>query len=135
MKLTYKSSFILLDLLAPPIHPNGTPTIKLFRKFTLGKTNIGGTTTPDAPTENKTATSSLRSALVTDPIRFFPMGATTSPIVAQLCNPFRLSCKYRAFQICSDHTNRLIDQTEFANSVTIERCCTCKRCCFRLLHR
>ena len=110
MKLTYKTSFIHPDLLASPIHPNGPPTIKLFRKLTLGKTNIGGTTTPDAPTAYKTVTSSLRSALVTDPMCFFPVGATTPPVVAQLCNPFRLNCKYRAFQICSDHTNRLIDQ-------------------------
>ena len=32
------------------------------------------------------------------------------PVVAQLSNPFRLNCKYRAFQICSNHTNRLVDQ-------------------------
>ena len=107
MKLTYKSSFIQPDLLAPPIHSNGPPTIKLFRKLTLGKTNIDGTTTPDAPTAYKTVTSSPRSALVTDQMRFFPVGATTTP---GCCAPFRLSCKYRAFQICSGHTNRLIDQ-------------------------
>ena len=110
MKVPYKFSFIQPDLLTSPIHSNGPPTIKLFRKLTLGKTNIGGTTTPDAPTAYKTMTNSPRLALVTDPMRFFPVGATTPPVIAQLCNPFRLSCKYRAFQICSDHTNRLIDQ-------------------------
>ena len=76
----------------------------------MGNINIVGTTTPDAPTAYKTMTSSPRSALVTDQMRFFPVGATTPPVVAQLCNPFRLNCKYCAFQICSDHTNRLIDQ-------------------------
>ena len=79
MKLSYKYSFIQPDLLAPPIHSNGPQTMKLFRKLTLGKTNIGGTTTPDAPTAYKTVTSSPRSALVTDPMRFFPVGATTPP--------------------------------------------------------
>ena len=79
MKLTYKSLFIQSDLLAPPIHPNDPPTIKLFQKLTLGKTNIGGTTTRDAPTAYKTMTSSPRSALVTDPMRFFHVGATTPP--------------------------------------------------------
>ena len=53
-------------------------------------------------------TSSPCSALVTDPI--FLWVQPHPPVVAQLCNPFRLSCKYHAFQICTDHTNRLIDQ-------------------------
>ena len=75
--ILYKSSFIHPDLLAPPLHPNGPSTIKLFRKLSLGKINIGGTTTPDAPTAYKIMTSSPHSALVTDPMRFFPVGATT----------------------------------------------------------
>ena len=53
-------------------------------------------------------TSSPCSALVTDPI--FLWVQPHPPVVAQLCNPFRLSCKYHAFQLCTDHTNRLIDQ-------------------------
>ena len=77
-------------MLAPPIHPNGPPTIKLFRKLTLGKTNINGTTTPNAPTAYKTVTSSPRSALVTDPMRFFPVGATTPPGYCAVVQPVSL---------------------------------------------
>ena len=87
MKLTYKSSFIQPDLLAPPIHPNSTPTIKLFRKLTLGKTNIGGITTLDAPTAYKTVTGSPRSALVTEAMRFFPVGVTTPPGCCAVVQP------------------------------------------------
>ena len=51
----HKSSFIQPDLLAFPIHPDGPPTNnKIIPKINPGKTNMGGTTTPNAPTAYKT---------------------------------------------------------------------------------